>query len=82
MTTVWIYTDTSKQVGDPDQLKVFAGQDDADRWFRQHDPEGVRTTAASAETHWEITACGNLDRSASAQAPELFQERKGPRADP
>jgi hypothetical protein len=41
MTTVWIYTDTSKQVGDPDQLKVFAGQDDADRWFRQHDPEGV-----------------------------------------
>jgi hypothetical protein len=39
--TVWIYVDTSKQVGDPDHLKVFAGQDDADRWFRQNDPEGV-----------------------------------------
>jgi hypothetical protein len=41
MITVWIYTDTSKQVGHPDQLKVFAGQDDADKWFRRHDPEGV-----------------------------------------
>lgn len=28
--TVWTYVDTSKQVGDPDHLKVFAGQDDAD----------------------------------------------------
>jgi hypothetical protein len=41
MITVWIYTDTSKQVGDPDQLKVFAGRDDADKWFKQHVPEGV-----------------------------------------
>jgi hypothetical protein len=41
MITVWIYTDTSKQIGDPDQLKVFAGRDDADKWFKQHDPEGI-----------------------------------------
>jgi hypothetical protein len=41
MITVWIYTDTSKQVGDREHVKVFAGQDDADKWFRQHDPEGV-----------------------------------------
>ena len=35
--TVWIYTDTSKPVGDPDRLEVAAAND----WFRQHDPEGV-----------------------------------------
>jgi hypothetical protein len=34
--TAWIYTDTSKQVGDPDRLKVFADQDAADERFKQH----------------------------------------------
>jgi hypothetical protein len=41
MNTVWIYTDTSKQVGDRDHLKVFASSDAADEWFEQNDPEGV-----------------------------------------
>lgn len=41
MTTVWIYTDTSKEVGDPDHLKVFASEDAAQAWFRDNDPEGV-----------------------------------------
>ena len=40
-TTVWIYTDTSKQVGDPEHLKVFADQDSANAWFKEFDPEGV-----------------------------------------
>ena len=39
--TVWIYVDTSKQVGDVDHLKVFATPDAADEWFAEHDPEGV-----------------------------------------
>lgn len=39
--TVWIYVDTSKQVGHKDQLKVFASPEAADRWFDEHDPEGV-----------------------------------------
>jgi hypothetical protein len=39
--TVWIYVDTSKQVGDKDHLKVFADADSADAWFAEHDPEGV-----------------------------------------
>lgn len=39
--TVWIYVDTSKQVGDRDHLKVFADGDAAEVWFREHDPEGV-----------------------------------------
>jgi hypothetical protein len=39
--TVWIYVDTSKQVGDVDHLKVFAREDAANRWFAENDPEGV-----------------------------------------
>jgi len=39
--TVFIYVDTSKQVGDPDHLKVFANQDGAETWFEENDPEGV-----------------------------------------
>jgi hypothetical protein len=31
--TVLIYVDTSKQVGDRDQLKVFADADAAEAWF-------------------------------------------------
>jgi len=38
---VWIYTDTSKQPGDPDHLKVFDSLDTANAWFEEHDPEGV-----------------------------------------
>ena len=38
--TVWIYVDTSKQVGDEDHLKVFASED-ANRWFAENDPDGV-----------------------------------------
>jgi hypothetical protein len=39
--TVWIYVDTSKQVGDKDYLKVFANEDAAETWFQKNDPEGV-----------------------------------------
>jgi hypothetical protein len=41
MKTVWIYVDTSKDVGDPDHLKVFASPDAADAWLAENDPEGV-----------------------------------------
>jgi uncharacterized protein YbbC (DUF1343 family) len=39
--TVLIYVDTSKQVGDPDHLKVFANADATEAWFAENDPEGV-----------------------------------------
>ena len=39
--TVLIYVDTSKQVGDPEHLKVFATADAAETWFEENDPEGV-----------------------------------------
>jgi hypothetical protein len=41
MKTVWIYVDTSKQVGDVDHLKVFASRDLANEWLQENDPEGV-----------------------------------------
>jgi hypothetical protein len=41
MIEVWIYVDTSKDVGDKDHLKVFADEAAADRWFAENDPEGV-----------------------------------------
>ncbi len=41
MTTVWIYVDMSKQVGDVDHLKVFTNADAADNWFKDNDPQGV-----------------------------------------
>ena len=37
--SVLIYVNTSKQVGDPDHLKVFANQDAAEAWFEENDPE-------------------------------------------
>ena len=39
--TVLIYVNTSKQVGDPDHLKVFANAVAAEAWFAKNDPEGV-----------------------------------------
>ena len=41
MTTVWMNVDTSKEVGDPDHLKVFADEVAANRWFEENDPEGA-----------------------------------------
>jgi hypothetical protein len=41
MTTVWIYVDTSKEVGDIDHLKVFATPELADEWLKENDAEGV-----------------------------------------
>ncbi|MFB9267509.1 hypothetical protein ACFFWD_30930 [Bradyrhizobium erythrophlei] len=39
--TVFVYVNTSKQVGDKEHVKVFASQDAAEKWFEENDPEGV-----------------------------------------
>jgi hypothetical protein len=39
--TVFVYVNTSKQVGDADHIKVFAILDAAEKWFEENDPEGV-----------------------------------------
>jgi hypothetical protein len=38
---VLVYVNTSKQVGGPEQLKVFATADAATNWYEEHAPEGV-----------------------------------------
>ncbi|QOZ52218.1 DUF5658 family protein [Bradyrhizobium sp. CCBAU 53338] len=38
---VWIYTDTSKNVSDPQHLRVFATKLDAQRWFQHNRLEGA-----------------------------------------
>jgi hypothetical protein len=40
MKTVWIYVDTSKDVGDAD-LKVFANVEASERSLEENDPEGT-----------------------------------------
>ena len=39
--TVFVYVNTSKQVGDADHVKLFANVDAAEKWFEENDPEGV-----------------------------------------
>ena len=39
--TVFVYIDTSKDVGDPNHVKVFASYDAAERWFDENEPDGV-----------------------------------------
>jgi hypothetical protein len=39
--TVFIYVDSSKDVEDKEQFKVFASERAANRWFEDNDPEGV-----------------------------------------
>lgn len=39
--TVWIYVNTSGDIGDVEHLKVFATELAANRWFEDNDPEGV-----------------------------------------
>jgi len=41
--TVWIYVDTSKQVGDRNHLKVFAGEDAAKHGFRKTTRKALRS---------------------------------------
>jgi len=43
--TVLIYVDTSKPVGDPEHLKVFANGDAAEAWFAENDPEAWHSSS-------------------------------------
>jgi hypothetical protein len=41
MKTVWIYVDTTRQVGDVNHLRVFASEEAAERWLTENDAEGI-----------------------------------------
>jgi hypothetical protein len=47
MTTVWIYVDTNKEIGDVDHLKVTPEL--AEEWFKENDPEGAAFAGCRAE---------------------------------
>ncbi len=42
--TVWIYVNSSKQVGDPDHLKLFARVDAADTWLQETTRKALRSS--------------------------------------
>jgi hypothetical protein len=42
--TVFIYVNTSKQVGDVDHLKVFANADAAETWFEKTTRKALLST--------------------------------------
>jgi hypothetical protein len=51
--TVLIYVDTSKQVGDPDHLKVFANVDAVETWFANKSPCQLSgLPSGSVGSHW------------------------------
>jgi len=52
--TVWIYVDTSKQVGDRDHLNVFADSDAAERRSTGNDPEGRPSRIQSSASAHKI----------------------------
>jgi hypothetical protein len=39
--SVFVYVNTSRHVGDPEHLKVFATADAAEKWLEENDPEGM-----------------------------------------
>jgi hypothetical protein len=41
MKTVWVYVNTTRDVGDADYLKVFTTKATAEARFGENDPEGV-----------------------------------------
>jgi hypothetical protein len=59
--TVWVHVDTNKQVADVEHFNVFADEQAAERWFPEHDPEGVA---------FEYRSSGNrADHSATPDHP-------------
>jgi hypothetical protein len=52
VSSVWIYVDTNKEVGDKNHLKVFATTDAAEAWLAENDPEGVALGQTAIGNWW------------------------------
>jgi hypothetical protein len=60
--TVWIYVDTSKDVGNPEHLKVFATADAAESWFKANAPKALRSSMTFwSNRHRRIAVCDDDD---------------------
>ena len=55
--TVWIYVDTTKQVGDKDHLEVFANEDAGKRGFRKLTPKASRSSMRFWSMPKRLTDC-------------------------
>jgi len=55
--TVWIYVDTSKQVGDKDHLKVFESEDAANAWFVSAIRKAWRLNIRCCPNFWDAQHC-------------------------
>jgi hypothetical protein len=65
--TVFAYVNTSKQVGDPEHIKVFAMADAAETWFEENDREGVA---------FEYEVIGPKPAAAWIRAKEQYSRRQ------
>jgi hypothetical protein len=76
--TVFIYVDTSKEVGDPDHLKVFANADAADTWLEENEPEGVAFESEMIGTFagvwFALPACASKPQTGRRRPQLSFQE--------
>jgi hypothetical protein len=70
MTTVWIYVDTNKEVGDVDHLKVFATPELADEWLKENDPKALLLDMRSSI---DIKALGRVFWTLGISAQKLLR---------
>jgi hypothetical protein len=76
MTKAWIYVDTSKVVGDPDHLKVFANGDAADAWLAENnDPEKVSPLSTMCRMGHRSFATLSPQEQTSPTGPVRFEKQ-------
>jgi hypothetical protein len=73
--TVWIYSNTAKEVGDIDHLKVFATEEAAERWFAENDPEGVAFEYRTRKLRAYFTNSGIILKNSRNSGSRLFNVR-------
>jgi hypothetical protein len=82
-TTVWAYVDTSKQVGDPDHLKLFADQDAAEQWLSGTTGKASHSNIASLAALTEAgRTIANMEETALARGWGLMSARAVPQDAP
>ncbi|WP_213290769.1 hypothetical protein [Bradyrhizobium sp. sGM-13] len=56
--TAFVYVNTSKQVGDPEHIKVFANVDAAEKWFEKTIGRSLRVLGLGVNRCLPNTASG------------------------
>ena len=80
--TVLIYVDTSKQVGEPDHLKVFANADAAEKWIEENEPRRRRLGEPQwPQESWHLHRSGGLRPCLPVLLAALAQAKCHPKGD-